>query len=263
MVRASHCRDDGSPCVEACPYGAVRVDSVEPLPPRFDRTVCARCEEKPCVSACLYGALEVSGRAMSVAELLRILERDRDYWGPDGGVTFSGGEPLSQPEFLLAALDACRAAYIHTVIETAAHADPQLVKAVASRVDWLFVDLKHLSSSAHRAGTGMGNERILSNVEMLVGLPNPPRIVVRIPVIPGFNDSPDDLDASARFLAGLGRIDVNLLPFHRMAESKYEQLGLTYAHARTVPPTPVQMAAHQEIFTRAGLRCYVGFETPF
>ncbi len=200
---------------------------------------------------------------MSVRELMRTLERDRDYWGPEGGVTFSGGEPTSQSEFLLAALDACRETYIHTVVETSAHADQRLVLDVARRTDWLFVDLKHMDGAAHRRGTGVGNELILANLVSLAQSPRETRVVVRIPIVPGFNDSPENLRATARFLAELELTEVNLLPFHRMAESKYAQLGLEYAHAQTQPPTGGQMADHRRLFSDAGLRCYVGAETPF
>ncbi len=263
MVRASRCRSDGTPCVAACPYGAIRVDPAAPLPPIFDRTLCATCDAQSCVSACLNSALEVSGRRMSVRELMRTLGRDRDYWGPEGGVTFSGGEPTSQPEFLLAALDACREAYIHTVVETSAHADQQLVLDVARRTDWLFVDLKHMDGAAHHCGTGVGNEQILANLVNLAQSSRETRVVVRIPIVPGFNDSPENLRATARFLAELQLIEVNLLPFHRMAESKYAQLGLEYAHAQAQPPTGDQMAGHRRLFSDAGLQCYVGAETPF
>ncbi len=200
---------------------------------------------------------------MSVEGLMRTLERDRDYWGPSGGVTFSGGEPLNQPEFLLAMLHACRDAYIHTVLETSAHASPDLVLEVASLADWLFVDLKHMSTTRHQKGTGVGNERILSNLERLSQVHGGARVVVRIPVIPGFNDSHDNMQASARFLDDIGLHDVNLLPFHRMATSKYEQLNLTYVHAQTEPPTSVRMESLRNLFGDVGLHCYVGSETPF
>lgn len=263
MVHESRCRPDGAPCVEACPRGAIRIDPARPLPPRFDREFCASCDRFDCVPACLNGALEVSGRRLSLSELLRILERDRDYWGPRGGVTFSGGEPLNQPEFLLSALDACRANYIHAVIETSAHADSQLVSEVAGRSDWMFVDLKHMDSARHRAETGVGNERILANLEALARSPRTARVVVRIPIVPGFNDSRANLQDSARFLARLGLTEVNLLPFHRMAESKYVQLGSLYAHASTRPPTAEGMEVHRQVFVRAGLDCHIGAETPY
>ena len=263
MVRASRCRPDGQPCADACPHDAVRIDPADPIPPRFDRTVCLSCEGHECVSACLNGALELSGKWTSVDELMRVLERDRDYWGAEGGVSFAGGEPLGQPEFLLAALDACRERYVHTVIETSAHADPQLFSDVSNRVDWLFVDLKHMDTSAHRAGTGVGNERIHANLEALARSPRDARVVVRIPIVPGFNDSPENLRSTARFLVELGLSEVNLLPFHRLAESKYDQLGLTYAHAATEPPTAAEMDRHRRVFADAGLDCHIGAETPY
>ncbi|MFC2078090.1 glycyl-radical enzyme activating protein [Candidatus Bipolaricaulota bacterium] len=263
MVREPRCRSDGAPCVDACRHGAIRIDPARPIPPRFDRTLCSSCDSLDCVSACLNGALEVSGRRLPLDDLMRVLERDRDYWGPRGGVTFSGGEPLSQPEFLLTALEACRANYIHTVIETSAHADSQLVAEIARRSDWMFVDLKHMDSACHKTETGVGNERILTNFEVLASAPRETRVVVRIPIVPGFNDSKANLHDSARFLARLRLTEVNLLPFHRMAESKYAQLGMTYAHAQNRPPTADEMEIHRRIFVSAGLDCHVGAETPF
>ena len=263
MIHESRCRSDGQPCIDACPHGAIRIDPARQLPPRFDRVICASCDSPDCVSACLNGALEISGRHLSLRELMRILERDRDYWGPRGGVTFSGGEPLNQSEFLLAALDACRANYIHTVIETSAYADSQLVSEVARRSDWMFTDLKHMDSACHQAGTGVGNELILSNLDALAMSPRRSRVVVRIPIIPGFNDSSANLHDSARFLARLRLTEVNLLPFHRMAESKYAQLGMDYAHALTRSPTAQEMENHRQIFVSAGLDCHVGAETPY
>ena len=263
MLRASQCRPDGHPCVDACPHGAIRIDPAHPIPPHFDWAICASCETRDCVSACLSGALAVSGQGYTVSDLMRILERDRDFWGPDGGVTFSGGEPLYQPEFLLAALNACHAAYMHTLIETSAHADTKLLAEVAHRADWMFVDLKHMDSAAHQRETGVGNELILANLESLAKTPRTTHVVVRIPIIPGFNDSRVHLQQAARFLAKLGLTEVNLLPFHRMAESKYTQLGLSYAHANTSPPTTAEMEAHRQVLVDAGLDCYIGAETPF
>ena len=263
MFRASRCRPDGHPCVAACPHGALRGDAGKPIPLLIDWTTCAPCDTHDCVAACLNEALAVSGVRRSVSELMRIFERDRDFWGPEGGVTFSGGEPLYQPEFLLAALDACHAAYIHTVIETSAYAETELVVEVAERADWMFIDLKHVDSAAHREGTGVGNEQILANLEALASSMRAPRIVIRIPIVPGFNDSRENLEKTARFLASLEFTEVNLLPFHRMAESKYAQLGLPYAHAATRPPTTAEMTAHRELFAAAGLHCHLGADTPF
>jgi pyruvate formate lyase activating enzyme len=211
----------------------------------------------------LHEALKTAGRVTTVCELMRVLRRDQDYWGSRGGVTFTGGEPLAQPEFLMAALKECRANYIHTGVETCAHVTTDLLQEVLRWTDWLFIDLKHMDSAAHRAGTGVGNELILRNVAMVAAAGWPGRLIVRVPVVPGFNDTAENFRATAAFVVQLGLGEVNLLPFHRLGASKYEQLGLAnpYAHAPALPKEALQ--AYQCIFAAAGLRCYVGDETPF
>jgi pyruvate-formate lyase-activating enzyme len=127
----------------------------------------------------------------------------------------------------------------------------------------MFVDVKHMDSATHQSETGVGNEQILANLAALATSPRQTRVVVRIPIVPGFNDSTENLQATARFLARLHLTEVNLLPFHRMAASKYVQLGLTYGQAETRPPTAEAMASHRQVFTDAGLDCSIGSETPF
>jgi len=134
---------------------------------------------------------------------------------------------------------------------------------VARRSDWMFVDLKHMDSAPHKSEIGVGNEQVLANLDALANSPRETRVVVRIPIIPDFNDSLENLTDSARFLAGLRLTEVNLLPFHRMAESKYAQLGMDYAHALTKPPSAHEMEVHRQIFVGAGLNCHVGAETPY
>jgi pyruvate formate lyase activating enzyme len=205
----------------------------------------------------------VAGRAYTVDQLMRVLRRDQGFWGSGGGVTFSGGEPLAQPEFLLAALRECRASYMHIAVETCAHVEPALLREILRWIDWLFVDLKHMDSAAHRAGTGIGNELILRNVAMLAAAEWPGRLIVRVPVVPGFNDTAENLRATAVFVRQLGLGEVNLLPFHRLGASKYEQLGLAYPYAHTTAASAEDLQPLQRIFAAAGLRCYVGHETPF
>ncbi len=168
---------------------------------------------------------------------------------------------MTYPLFTLHWLSS-RDAYFHTIIETSAYADSRLVSEVTGLTDWQLVDLKHVDSAAHRRGTGVGNEQILNNIKALVDSSRKTRLVVRIPIVPGFNDSTENLQSTARFLTELRLTEVNLLPFHRIAESKYAQLGLEYAHADTRPPTGAEMAAHRQIFNDTGLDCYVGAETP-
>lgn len=260
MYREQKCVPTCRRCVSACPHHAVDRDSTGL---RLDRARCDWCDTLDCASACLHEALRVAGRAYTVDELLRVLRRDQDFWGRGGGVTFSGGEPLAQPEFLLAALQECRASYMHTAVETCAHVETALLLQVLRWTDWLFVDLKHMDSAAHRAGTGAGNELILRNIEAVAAAGWPGRFIVRVPIVPGFNDAAENLQAMAGFVARLGLREVNLLPFHRLGASKYEQLGLNYPYAHTEPPSQEVLLAAGRIFAAAGLRCYTGAEAPF
>jgi pyruvate formate lyase activating enzyme len=217
-----------------------------------------------CVAACLDQALRIAGRRYTVADLMAVLTRDQSLWGTGGGVTFSGGEPLSQPAFLQAALQQCQASYIHTAVETSAHVESELLLAILPWTDWLLVDIKHMDPVAHQAETGAGNKRILQNLQALASADWDGRLIVRMPIIPGYNDTTENLQTTAGFVGGLGLKEVNLLPFHRLAASKYEQLGLDYGcYAHLVPPSPEVLRWQQKVFLDAGLACYVGSETPF
>jgi len=216
-----------------------------------------------CVKACLSEALQIVGRTYTVDELMRILVRDQGFWGSQGGVTFGGGEPLFQAEFLLALLAKCRSNYMHTTVETSAHADIGVLMEVLKRTDVMFIDIKHMDSAAHRSKTGAGNELILQNVEAAASAGWDGRLIIRVPIVPGYNDTVENLRATAAFVARLKLKEVNLLPFHRLGHSKYEQLGLHYAYAQVPTPSREVLRSYQRIFESAGLQCYVGSETPF
>jgi len=216
-----------------------------------------------CVKACLSEALQIVGRTYTVDELMRILVRDQGFWGSQGGVTFGGGEPLFQAEFLLALLAKCRSNYMHTTVETSAHADIGVLMEVLKRTDVMFIDIKHMDSAAHRSKTGAGNELILQNVEAAASAGWDGRLIIRVPIVPGYNDTVENLRATAAFVARLKLKEVNLLPFHRLGHSKYEQLGLNYEYAQVPTPSREVLGSYQRIFGTAGLQCYVGSETPF
>jgi glycyl-radical enzyme activating protein len=216
-----------------------------------------------CVDACLSQALQIAGRAYTVDELMRVLVRDQGFWGSRGGVTFSGGEPLFQAEFLLAVLERCRSNYMHTAVETSAHVATDLLMEVLERTEWLFIDLKQMDSAVHRVGTGVGNELILQNIQAVAGAGWGGRLIIRVPIVPGYNDTAANLHAIGAFLARLNLKEVNLLPFHRLGHSKYEGLGLAYEYATVESPSREAMRSYQHILAAAGLQCYVGSETPF
>ena len=264
MFHEARCVHRHYSCAHACTRDAVEMGDGQNPFPQFNRSICRQCQTRDCVAACLNQALTSAGRTYTVAELMAILVRDQGFWGADGGVTFSGGEPLSQPEFLETVLRLCRAGYIHTAVETSAYTDRDLLLSLLPWIDWLLVDIKHMDADAHRAETGVGNERIIENLEAVASAGWAGRLIVRVPIIPGYNDSAENLQTTAQFVRELALHEVNLLPFHRLGTGKYEQLGLDYGrYAHLAPPTPEALRSHQQVFFAAGLSCYVGSETPF
>jgi pyruvate formate lyase activating enzyme len=263
LYREGKCHHTHYRCVSACPNNAIQIQDGASPPLRFDPSLCNRCDRLDCVRACLNDALQIAGRTYTVDELMRILVRDQGFWGSQGGVTFGGGEPLFQPEFLLAVLAKCRSNYMHTTVETCAHANTDVFVEVLKWTDAMFIDIKHMDSAAHRSRTGRGNDLILQNIEAVACTAWDGRLTIRVPIVPGYNDTLENLRATAAFLARLKLKEVNLLPFHRLGHSKYEQLGLNYAYARVPTPSREDLWSYQRIFDNAGLQCYIGSEIPF
>ncbi|MFZ2961430.1 MAG: glycyl-radical enzyme activating protein [Candidatus Ozemobacteraceae bacterium] len=245
-------------CKTACPRQAISGDM------HIDRDLCLTCHAGfPCTKACMSEALVVCGRRLSLDELDRILARDRRFWGAKGGVTFSGGEPLVQADFLRAALSRCREAHIHTAIETAACAESEATLQILSSVDFAFIDLKILDPIAHKRLTGIDIGGILENIRLLAASKWQGRAVFRIPLIAGVNDSLDNIIETARFIKDTGFDELNLLPFHALGSSKWEQCGLAFPFSHGRPPSAAHLATLASQARQAGVRCYIGHETPF
>jgi pyruvate formate lyase activating enzyme len=211
-------------CAEACPEGAIRWS--EDGAPVTDRHRCAACGR--CVEACPSGARELLGAAWSSAALVDEVARDRPFFDASGGgVTFSGGEPLAQPAFLLDCLRACRDAGLHTALDTSGYAPPDVALAAAAAADLVLFDLKHPDPVRHERFTGVPLRAIVHNLRALDAAGA--RLWLRVPVIPGIND---DADARSGFVALLGTLrrsyPVWLLPYHETAAAKYARLGRAY-----------------------------------
>jgi len=162
---------------------------------------------------------------MTVPDVLREVVKDRVFYEESsGGVTFSGGEPLMQPDFLHALLTACGREEIHRAVDTCGFVRPEVLTRIAVETDHFLYDLKHMDPDKHRQSTGVGNERILANLRLLAELGS--TLTIRVPVIPGFNNDVDSMGAVAAFLGDLGSVrEVNLLPYHQIAQDKYRRFG--------------------------------------
>ncbi len=225
--------------------------STVPVPPGC--TLCGAC-----VEACPTEARQMVGRRMSVDEVLSEVLKDRIFYDEsEGGVTFSGGEPLMQWPFLSGLLRACRAADVHTALDTCGFAPREELLELAALSDLVLYDLKTLDDQLHREHTGFSNAEILDNLEALAQCH--PSIWVRVPIVPGLNDTPAELEAMARFVSRLrGVRQVNLLGYHALGAHKRPLAG--EAGAR-VPPAPLPregLDQAAERFRRLGLAAHVG-----
>ena len=173
-----------------------------------------------------------------------------------GGVSFSGGEPLSQPEFLAAMLDACAAEGIHRVVDTSGFAPTDVVRRIAPKVDLFLFDLKLINDVRHKDIVGASNHLILENLRVLASLRCP--MVIRIPIVPGVNDDAVNIGDSINMLSRLGLHDVALLPYHAIGTDKYARLGREYPLANVATPSPAHMEEIAERFRCDGFAVSIG-----
>lgn len=206
------------------------------------------------------GEEKTIGRDVTVAEVLATVEKDRPYYyRSGGGMTLSGGESLCQPEFTRSLLRAAKAGGIHTALESMGCADYAVIETILPYLDQYLLDIKHLDAAKHREYTGHSNELMLENAGKIArsayrGLS------IRIPVIPGFNDTTAEIAAIAGFAGELRTVSrIYLLPYHRLGQDKYAGLGRDYLMADVVPPTEAKMRDLLEAAVRAsGLACQIG-----
>ncbi|MFA6402228.1 MAG: glycyl-radical enzyme activating protein [Salinivirgaceae bacterium] len=241
-------------CIEVCPEGAL---SLTPDGIVTDTKRCTLCGK--CAQVCPTKAIEMSGREYTTDELMRIIERETIFFDhSEGGVTFSGGEPLMHHAKLLELLDRCRGNHINTVVDTALFAKTEIVLEVAKRTDLFLVDLKAFDSEIHKKYTGVSNELILKNIKVLAD--NGHDFIIRIPFIHGVNADKETLEKEAEFLSTLSwkRKEVNLLLYHYIAKGKHTKLGTNYNREGLETPSNDEIERAKTIFGAVGIKVTVG-----
>lgn len=246
-------------CIKECTKGAIRKVENEI---NILRDICLRCEDKRCISACYTDALKLSGFDISTTELLRIIQRDRQFWGSEGGITLSGGEPLLQIDFAEEVLKNSHDSYIHTAIETCGNVPYKNFQRVIPYLDWIFFDLKHFDSEKHKAATGNNNWLIIENAKQLAQDFNG-RLIFRLPLIPNFNDSIENVNSIILFLKEIGKNEINILPLHHLGREKYSVIKKEYLGYNYPIPIEENLKKIKQKFTEMGIICYLGEKTPF
>ncbi len=230
-------------CLTICPAGAIQKNQDKI---RIDRKLCTNCDL--CADSCPSKALNMYGKSMSVNEVLDTVEQDSIFYSRSGGgMTLSGGEPLLQADFATELLKEAKRRRINTTIETCGYADWEKVEQVCQYVDNILFDIKSMDSSKHKEFTGVPNEKILDNFQRLCNrFPNTP-ITVRTPVIPGFNDTEQDIVAILNFIKGIPQVRYELLGYHRLGEPKYIYLGKDYLLSGVKPMAEDRLAVLKKL----------------
>jgi pyruvate formate lyase activating enzyme len=239
-------------CLSACPNGLLVTPGARP----FDDELCELCGT--CVEACPTEARHIAGGEMSVDEVVAEVLRDQIFFDESGGgVTFSGGEPLGQAAFLKEALAALRGRGVRTAVDTSGCASRGHLLEIAPLVDLFLYDLKVMDPVRHFELTGVPNDAILENLTALGAVHE--NIRVRIPVIPGLNDDPANVEATAAFAASVpGVRQVDLLPYHRTGVHKFQRIGRAYPLAGLEPPTRDHLESLAESLRAHGLQVTIG-----
>lgn len=239
-------------CLLQCTHGALHKQEQRIV---FEKERCIGCGA--CAEMCYAEARVLKGRQMTVEALVAEVLKDEAFYAESGGgVTLSGGEPLDQAGFSESVLKACKNLALHTAVETAGHVAWSGFERIIPFTDLFLFDIKHTDPVKLKEFTNGDAARILQNLKKLVKRAK--QIIVRTPVIPGFNDSPEEIQKIARLVKSLGLKELHLLPYHRYGLSKYRLMGRNYDFQGPQPVAAERMLALQDTASRAGLKVQVG-----
>jgi len=241
-------------CVLECPEHALSLTTDGII---TDTNLCNLCGR--CANVCPTKAIEISGKSFSVAEIMDEIEKECIFFDQSGGgVTFSGGEPLLQHEFLIDLLEECGKRGIHRAVDTAGLISTDILRDVAKQTDLFLFDLKLINSENHLKWVGVRNEKIIENLKVLAEIGA--KIIIRIPLVGGINDDVESITESARLVSGLAgeKKEVNLLPYHKIAQNKYEKLGRPNDFRTFEEPNKEAQSRVSAIFEKFGIKVSIG-----
>jgi pyruvate formate lyase activating enzyme len=252
MFQAKRCIRCGA-CEAVCTHGAISQNGDLVSTNEEACTLCGAC-----VESCYAEAREIVGQEMTVAQVMAEIERDVIFYDESsGGVTFSGGEPLLQGDFLCSLLKACKDREIHTTLDTCGFAAWETLDRTRGFVDLFLYDLKLMDDAKHRELTGVPNDLILNNLRMLSDRGH--NIILRLPIIPGVNDDEKNIRQTGEFATtSLGLNQVDILPYHHTAADKYSRLKRAYELSKIRPPSNDDVAKIAQILRGFGLQVRIG-----
>ena len=242
-------------CVEVCPEEAIRISDNKSMTNRN------RCKGNGnCAEVCPNEARSLIGRYMTATEVFEDVNADAIFYqNSGGGVTLSGGDPAAQPDFSTGILKLCRNVGIHTAIETCGFTKWDILTGILEYTDLVLYDIKHMDPVKHKEYTGISNELILDNAKKIKKIMHLP-MLIRLPIMPGYNDSRENMKMTARFIAkDLGTVEkVHLLPYHRLGETKYERMEASNKSIPVTPPSDQHMENLRKIFESFSLPTVLG-----
>jgi len=241
-------------CIDVCPIHVITISGEDGI--IIDRELCTNCGQ--CVESCPNQALNLIGYHLTFEELFQDVNKDSPFYRrSNGGVTVGGGEPTMQLDFVTAFLKRCKQNYINTAIETCGYVKWDNMEKLLKYVDLVYIDIKHMDPTIHKELTGVSNELILENAKKISAI-RP--MIIRIPVISGYNDSDDNITATARFAFDLGENlkRIELLPYHKFGTQTYSRIGMEYKLTEVESPDDDHMTRLKEIAESCGVKVQIG-----
>jgi pyruvate formate lyase activating enzyme len=241
-------------CVDECPKKAIIFSDKEKI--NIDIKLCNTCGQ--CIDVCPNQALKLIGTEITVEKLYQDVMKDNPFYRRSkGGVTIGGGEPTMQHEFVRELLKKCKESYVHTAMETCGYVKWEDLEKVLDYIDLLYFDIKHMDPRIHKELTGVTNELILENA---IKASKIGPIIIRIPLIPGHNDSEENLINTAKFATELGEnlLRIELLPYHKFGTRTYDQLGRNYELKGLESPSKEYMIKLKKLIESSGIKVQIG-----